>query len=235
MQHGNREQADRIILKLREAELELSRRETAPEATSLSRAGGSPFLCHFKSFRDRPTATCRGLVWCVVSNWLVVSRFGSVPPHGPDVARKDGNGLRSVSSLLSGVFALAVPGGASPTLKTGNGESRSWVQIPPHPFFLKEKTQPVPARGGPDRRSKPWLRNCNLDHPAKVNPSLAPNSHGCRQSKSDQCFHRGFSLPRRILFTKDGHLSKHDSPEPPKPGGDAERRFRNGGTPGDEP
>ncbi len=23
----------------------------------------------------------------------------------------------------------------SPTLKTGNGESRSWVQIPTHPFF----------------------------------------------------------------------------------------------------
>ena len=112
---------------------------------------------------------------------------------------------------------------------------RKPLQIPPHPFFLKEKTQPVPARGGPDRRSKPWLRNCNLDHPAKVDPSLAPNSHGCRQSKSDQFFHCGFSLPRRILFTKDGHLSKHDSPEPPKPGGGAERRFPNGGTRGDEP
>jgi hypothetical protein len=22
-------------------------------------------------------------------------------------------------------------------LKTGNGESRSWVQIPPHPFFAR--------------------------------------------------------------------------------------------------
>jgi len=28
-----------------------------------------------------------------------------------------------------------VTGGALPTLKTGNGESRSWVQIPPHPLF----------------------------------------------------------------------------------------------------
>ena len=37
--------------------------------------------------------------------------------------------------MFSGLFPPGVPGGAPPTLKTGNGERRSWVQIPPHPFF----------------------------------------------------------------------------------------------------
>ena len=30
----------------------------------------------------------------------------------------------------------------APVLKTGNGESRSWVQIPPHPFFGMASFQP---------------------------------------------------------------------------------------------
>ena len=39
------------------------------------------------------------------------------------------------------MFESEVLGGASPTLKTGNGESRSWVQIPPHPLFGVESLQ----------------------------------------------------------------------------------------------
>ena len=37
--------------------------------------------------------------------------------------------------MFSWVFVLTAPGRASPTLKTGSGESRSWVRIPPHPLF----------------------------------------------------------------------------------------------------
>ena len=38
--------------------------------------------------------------------------------------------------MFSRVIPPGLPGGASPTLKTGNGESRSWVQIPPHPLVF---------------------------------------------------------------------------------------------------
>ena len=36
--------------------------------------------------------------------------------------------------MFSRVIPSGVLGGALPTLKTGNGESRSWVRIPPHPL-----------------------------------------------------------------------------------------------------
>jgi len=50
-----------------------------------------------------------------------------------------------------------VPEPPLPTLKTGNGESRSWVQIPPHPFFWNGFFSAVDALfrstgGGPKRR-----------------------------------------------------------------------------------
>ena len=63
-------------------------------------------------------------------------------------------GLRSVSALFSWVFASAVPGVALPTLKTGSGESRSWVRIPPHPFGfrrdLRGGCRPDGGRRGPE-------------------------------------------------------------------------------------
>ena len=71
----------------------------------------------------------------MVSIWLAVSRFGSISLQGPTAGHADAEGLEGVSSLFSAVFPLRVSGVPSPTLKTGNGESRSWVQIPPHPFF----------------------------------------------------------------------------------------------------
>ena len=71
----------------------------------------------------------------MVSIWLAVSRFVSVSPVGTWSRLPVENGPRSVSSWFSGVFVSGVPETPLPTLKTGNGESRSWVQIPPHPFF----------------------------------------------------------------------------------------------------
>ena len=53
----------------------------------------------------------------------------------PEAHRPVLEGISRVSSLFSGRFVQGVIGGALPTLKTGNGESRSWVRIPPHPFF----------------------------------------------------------------------------------------------------
>jgi hypothetical protein len=71
----------------------------------------------------------------VVSVWLVVARFGSISRWGPEAHGAFAEDLGSVSDLFSGLFLPTVSGGASPTLKTGNGESRSWVRIPPHPLF----------------------------------------------------------------------------------------------------
>ena len=71
----------------------------------------------------------------MVSIWLAVSRFGSISLQGPAAGHAVAECLEGVSSLFSAVFPPRVSGVPSPTLKTGNGESRSWVQIPPHPLF----------------------------------------------------------------------------------------------------
>ena len=70
-----------------------------------------------------------------------MARFGSVLAVGPRCRWPVAEGLGGVSPLFFWVFASAVLEGDLPTLKTGNGESRSWVRIPPHPLGFPEASQ----------------------------------------------------------------------------------------------
>ena len=54
---------------------------------------------------------------------------------GPGIGRAISHGFTGVRAMFSAVFAPEVVETPSPTLKTGNGESRSWVHIPRHPLF----------------------------------------------------------------------------------------------------
>ena len=122
----------------------------------------------------------------MVSIWLVVSQIGSVLAVGPRCRWPVAEGLGGVSPLFFWVFASAVLEGASPTLKTGNGESRSWVQIPPHPFFNAEKrlgyaVQAVQIAGGCR-----GLRSASFVRPALV----SSGSRGPKGRVGQGCFIR---------------------------------------------
>ena len=74
----------------------------------------------------------------------------------------------------------------APVLKTGNGESRSWVQIPPHPFFNAEKrlgyaVQAVQIAGGCR-----GLRSASFVRPALV----SSGSRGPKGRVGQGCFIR---------------------------------------------
>jgi hypothetical protein len=75
------------------------------------------------------TCLVSGLDWaCCVSVWLNFARWTLV------TAARRGRLQERFAIVFMGVGAGA-PETHLPTLKTGNGESRSWVRIPPHPLF----------------------------------------------------------------------------------------------------
>jgi len=102
----------------------------------------SPFRANSRQAGRDLSLTClvSGLdLTCGDSVWLGFARRALVS------ARNVEDGFRSVSSLFSRVIPSGVPGGSLPTLKTGNGESRSWVQIPPHPLGCSRRVVVFPG------------------------------------------------------------------------------------------
>jgi len=130
---GIREQA---VPKPRITELKSAGVKAVPEAamTEQGRVGDpSPAVIssHFETLQPRLVRDLSGEwsrfgVFC-----LGLSRFR---PLGPGSRWPVEDGLRSVSALFSRANPSGAPKPSLPTLKTGNGESRSWVQIPPHPL-----------------------------------------------------------------------------------------------------
>ena len=126
--------------------------------------------------------------------WTPVSprgRFRSLAAAGNGWPVEDGP--RSVSPWFSGGCVSGGPETPLPTLKTGNGESRSWVQIPPHPFFwngffsaaelefrletLRSRVLPLqgdfPADRSPETRRGRWPPRSSsaLDSRSKAGPA----------------------------------------------------------------
>ena len=93
--------------------------------------------------------------------------------------------------MFSRVIPSGLPGGALPTLKTGNGESRSWVQIPPHPLgFRSENAACLPGRSPDSRTTEPT--------PDAFGLSLAESylrSSATSDSKSSPCTLMQMILP----------------------------------------
>ena len=109
--------------------------EEVPRLILTGQGGGFPVLAIKSQIK---TALSR-LVRDLSGEWsrfgllcLGLSRFVSVSRLGPGPRWLVEDGFRSVSPLFLRAIAMAVPGGALPTLKTGNGEN-SFVGSNPTP------------------------------------------------------------------------------------------------------
>jgi len=90
----------------------------------MERNGGLPFVSHVDTGKSRLVADLCGEWSRFGSSCLGLARLGVLAPLA---WRPVPEGLSRVSVLFPAVFVSGVAEPPLPTLKTGNGESRSWV------------------------------------------------------------------------------------------------------------